>query len=159
MNFKSILILAGLFIIGSYSCTSPVAEKMPVVDTASVKAEIQALEDAYAKAEMAKDADAVVAYYAEDAISMPNNEPKVMGKANILNRLKMNMAKDSTLANIAFVVEDIMVAGACVIETGKSTSTNTSGKVTAGKYISIFEKRDGKYVCVKDIFNEDAAEK
>lgn len=71
----------------------------------------------------------------------------------------MNMAKDSTLANIAFVVEDIMVAGACVIETGKSTSTNTSGKVTAGKYISIFEKRDGKYVCVKDIFNEDAAEK
>ena len=71
MNFKSILILAGLFIIGSYSCTSPVAEKMPVVDTASVKAEIQALEDAYAKAEMAKDADAVVAYYAEDAISFP----------------------------------------------------------------------------------------
>ncbi|MBK7609727.1 MAG: hypothetical protein IPI18_22310 [Saprospiraceae bacterium] len=119
MNFKSILILAGLFIIGSYSCTSPVAEKMPVVDTASVKAEIQALETPTTKREMAKMLMLWWHIMQKMQSVCPNNEPKVMGKANILNRLKMNMAKDSTLANIAFVVEDIMVAGACVIETGK----------------------------------------
>ncbi len=43
-----------------------------------------------------------------------------------------------------------------VTEVGKSTIKDATGKVTyTGKYMAIWEKRDGKYVCVRDIFNDD----
>ena len=38
--------------------------------------------------------------------------------------------------------------------------TDATGKVTyTGKYMAIWEKRDGKYICLRDISNDDAKEK
>jgi len=34
---------------------------------------------------------------------------------------------------------------------------DAAGKVTAtGKYMAVWEKRDGKWLCIRDIGNEDA---
>ncbi len=34
---------------------------------------------------------------------------------------------------------------------------DASGKVIrTGKYMAIWEKRDGKYICIRDIYNDDA---
>ncbi len=44
-----------------------------------------------------------------------------------------------------------------VTEVGEATSSDASGKVaTSGKYMAIREKRGGKYVCIRDISNDDA---
>jgi len=150
------LLLLGILCMSILSCTTPPAEKASVPDLAQVKAEIQAMEDAYAVASNAKDADAVVAYYAEDAVNMPNNKPEVVGKAAILKRIIADMAKDTTGSTDVYKVQDIWAAGDLVVEAGNSTSTDASGVVTTGKYISIFEKRDGKYICIRDIWNNDA---
>lgn len=79
MKNYSIPMLPGILLLSALSCTTPATEKAPAVDLVQVKTEIQAMEDAYAAALKAKDADAVMVYYADDAIDMPNNEPVVSG--------------------------------------------------------------------------------
>lgn len=50
---------------------------------ASIKADIQALESAWAEADNARDTNAILAYYSDDAISLSNNAPMTKGKAAI----------------------------------------------------------------------------
>ena len=46
-----------------------------------------------------------------------------------------------------------------ITEVGKTTRMDASGKVTSiGKYMAIWEKRNGKYICVRDISNNDSKE-
>ena len=141
-----------------YSCNTPAAETAPALDMDQVKTEIQAMEDAYAVAQNAKNADGVVVYYADDAVNMPDNKPIVVGKANILARIKAEMEADTSGTTTTFKVLDLYTGGNLVVEAGSSTSTDKDGKVTTGKYISVFEKRNGKYICVRDIWNSDAKE-
>jgi len=56
-------------------------KKAASVDIEKLKPEIQAMEDAYAAAEKAKDAAAVVVYYSDDAVSYNRNEEPTSGKA------------------------------------------------------------------------------
>ncbi len=156
MKIQPILFIACILFIGVWSCTSPAAEQAPPPDLTKVKADLQVMENAFAAALKAKDADAVVVYYADNAVSMPNNHTTVTGKPAILNRIKEEIAKDTTGTTMVFEVQDVMAAGDYFIEIGKSTGTDAKGKMTTGKWISIFQKRDGKYVCVRDIFNNDA---
>ena len=53
------------------ACTT--TEKEAVIDMKKLRVEIQAMEDAYAAGEKAKDADAVAAYYSDDAIRYSRN--------------------------------------------------------------------------------------
>ncbi|MBX2891659.1 MAG: nuclear transport factor 2 family protein [Saprospiraceae bacterium] len=125
-------------------------------DLAKIRTEIQAMENAYAVAMNAKDAGAIVVYYADDAVSLPNNAPILSGKEAILNDLKNQIASDTSKTTASFEVMDVFAAGDLVVETGKSTFKDVSGAVVrTGKYMSLFEKRDGKYVCIRDIYNDD----
>lgn len=129
----------------------------PAPDLAQIRTEIQAMENAYAVAQNAKDVAAIMAYYASDAISLPNEKPLVSGTEAIMNYLKEDMMADSTGNTSTFEVMDIFADGRYVVETGKSTVKDSTGAVVrTGKYMSLFEKRDGKYVCIRDIFNTDA---
>ena len=69
----------------------------------------------------------------------------------------MPNAKDDG-GSLSFQVESIMADGDLLVEAGISTYTAANGEVSTGKYVSVFEKRDGKYVCVRDIWNEDEDE-
>lgn len=116
------------------------------------------MEDAYATALNNKNAEAVVVYYADDAVSLSYNEPMLVGKAAILEDTRKQMAKDTSGATIKFEVVDVFAAGDLAVEVGKSIKTLPSGKIKTGKYISTFEKRGGKYICIRDIWNNDAPE-
>ncbi len=132
------------------SCTT--ATEDPAIDVAAVTAEIQAVEDAYATAATAKDASAVVAYYADDAVSYPSNNEPIVGKEAIQARLAERMSKDTTNATPVYKVLDIFAAGDYVTEVGSWTDTDANGAVTnKGTYISVFEKKDGKWLCVRDM--------
>jgi ketosteroid isomerase-like protein len=104
----------------------------------------------------AKDANAVIAYYADDAVSMVNNAPIAVGKDALLKMAQDDIAGDTTISSVSFEIVDLFAAGDLVVETGIATYTDTDGNVTkTAKYMSLFEKRDGKYVCIRDIYNED----
>jgi ketosteroid isomerase-like protein len=125
-------------------------------DLAQIRSEIQALENAYAAGLNANNADAVVVYYADDAVSMVNNAPIAVGHDALLKMVQDEIAADTTQNVVAFETVDIYAAGDLVVETGKATYTDPAGKVVkAGKYMSVFEKRDGRYVCIRDIYNDD----
>lgn len=156
MKNYSILFLLSILLLTVLSCTAPATNKAPAVDLAQIKTDIQAMENDYAARFNAKDADALMSYYADDAIDMPNNEPSISGKTAIQARLKEQMAKDTSGTTMAFEVLEIIPAGDKVIEIGKSIATDKTGKVSAGKYLVVFEKRNGKYVCIRGIWNDDA---
>lgn len=128
-------------------------------DNQKLKAEIQALETAYANAQNAGDINTVAAFYANDAVTMPNNMPMMSGKDAIKKDLEEGYAKRKGTA----VTYDVLDAFGCenyVTEIGKSTRKDSTGKVIyTGKYMALWEKRDGKWICIRDIGNDDEKSK
>jgi ketosteroid isomerase-like protein len=139
-------------------CTAP--EKTEAIDMDAVRAEIQAMEDAYAAGEKAKDADAVVAYYSDDAISYSRNRQPLKGKAAIKEDIANSIAKDTTGNYNVYKVVDLFAEGNSAVEIGSWTSMDADGnEVENGNYMSYFQKRDGKYICVRDMTTTTAAVK
>ena len=137
--------------------TADTTMQMPVEpDMVKIKADIQALENAWATADNARDATALAAFYADDAVSMMNNKPMIMGKAAIQKDIEVSMAKRVKGSMASYEILDVFGDENTVTEVGKTTIKDASGKVTyTGKYMAIWEKRDGKNVCVRDISNDD----
>lgn len=128
------------------------------IDMDALRSELQGMEDAYAKAQNAKDAAAVVMYYADDAVSLGPNKPAAKGKSAILADTKEQMAADTTSGTIRFEVVDVFAQGNLAVEVGRSITKDAMGKESTGKYISVFEKRDGKWICIRDSYSDDAPE-
>ena len=146
----SVVLLVILFM----SCEAPQEEEQ--IDMEAVRAEITELENNYVKAMNDRDPEALVAYYAEDAHSMPAGSPTLKGKEAILEYSKK--IKNDTSGHVeSSEVLDVWAAGDIAVETGKYMVKNAEGEVIyQGKYMSLFEKRDGKYVCIRDIWNSDS---
>ena len=129
-------------------------------DLEKIKGEIQALENSWAEADNARDTNAVAALYADDAVSMANNKPMLVGKAAIHQDIATSLANKAKGATIAYDVIDVFGDENTVTEVGKTTVKDASGKITyTGKYMAIWEKRNGKYICVRDISNDDVKAK
>jgi len=125
-------------------------------DLAQIRTEIQALENGYADGLNSKDANAVVVYYADDAVSMPNDQPVVYGHDALIKMIQQDIANDTMNTVVSFETVDVFAAGELVTETGKAIYKDTDGNVVkTSKYMSLFEKRNGKYVCIRDIYNQD----
>lgn len=132
------------------ACSTP--EKKVSLDMDKIKVEIQAMEDAYAAAEKAKDADGVAAYYSDDAMSYSRNRQPISGKRAIRENIANNIAKDTTGNYNVYKVVDLFAEGDNAVEIGSWIEFDASGKqLENGNYMSYFEKRDGKYVCVRDM--------
>jgi len=170
-HFKFATVFVALFslIIG---CNQPAAEKVPEVtadapppmavkaDPAKMKADIQALETAWATADNARDANTLAGFYADDAVSLSNNQPMLVGKAAIQKDIEASMAKRPKGSTVSYEVIDAFGGENFVTEVGKTTHKDLTGKVySVGKYMAIWEKRNGKYVCIRDISNDDAKAK
>ena len=126
-------------------------------DLSQIRAEIVAIETAWAAAQNAKDINALMAMYADDAVSMPDGEPMLTGKAAIRKKQEANFAKPSKYASVAFETLDVYSQGNVVTEVGKTIDKDATGKTAGtGKYMAIYEKRDGKYLCIREIYNQDS---
>ena len=167
MNYSGIAtvcVALSLLLVGC-SAPAPKPVETPVVvetkpDMAAIKAEIQALESAWSAADNARDANAVAAFYADDAWSLSNDKPTLVGKAAILTEITEGFAKKAAGTTVSYEVQDVFGNDTQVTEVGKSTTKDASGKViSTGKYMAVWEKRDGKYICIRDIYNNDAKEK
>ena len=135
-----------------FACSTVEKSEPEPIDMAKLKTEIQAMEDAFSAAENAKDADAVVVYYSDDAISYGRNQPPVSGKAAIRQEIANRIAADTTGNYNVYKVVDLFAEGNSALEIGSWTEFNASGtEIGNGHYMSYFEKRDGKYQCVRDM--------
>ena len=153
MRSKFFLVAVSAMAVSIFSACSS-EEKTPAVDVdiAKLKPEIQAMEDAYAAAEKAKDADKVMAYYADDAVTYGRNRAPEVGKSAIKEGLAKRLAADTTGNTNTYKVVDLFAEGDMVVEIGSWTEMSPAGaEVNKGHYMSYFQKRDGKYVCVRDM--------
>lgn len=136
------------------------ADASQPINLDEIRTEIQKMEDAYAAAEKAKDADGVVAYYSDDAVSYSRNEEPVSGKAAIRERIARRLETDTTGNYSVYKIVDLFADGDMAVEIGSWSTIDPAGdKVETGHYMSHFEKRDGKYVCVRDMSVNSAPEK
>jgi len=166
---RSIVCLAAMFLIVSCnqstadekSKTEPQTDQVKTKpDAAKLKAEIQELETAWANADNSRDVTALAAFYSDDAVSMANNQPMITGNAAIKKDLEASMAKRPKGSTTAYDVMDAFGCENFVTETGKITRKDSTGKtISTGKYMAVWEKRDGKWICIRDIGNDDEKEK
>ena len=136
---------------------SPAVKEEPavVVDKEQIKREIQAKEDEFAatyNAGVLKN----IGYYADDATSFYQNRAPLVGKKAIVEFLAGDLNSNSN--KISFKTNEVFVSndGNLVVEIGYFKvvdSTNTP--VNTGHYMSLFEKRNGKYVTVRDMSASD----
>ena len=136
------------------ACNSKKDGSTVVVDKEQINKEIQAKEDGFAaiyNGGEIKD----IGYYADDATSFFQNRPALIGKEAIVEFLKSGIGNSD---KISFKTDEVFVSsdGNQVVEVGYFKvvdSTNTT--VNKGNYMSLFEKRNGKYVCVRDMSASD----
>jgi ketosteroid isomerase-like protein len=138
-------------------CCNSKKEEPPsaTIDKEQIRKDIQAREDEFAEvynSGVLKD----IGYYAEDAISFFPNRPPLIGREAIRAFYTSSIASRSD--KISFSTKDVFPSsdGNLVMETGYYKvvdSTNTT--INTGNYISVFEKRNGKYVCVRDMSSSD----
>ena len=151
MRFKIhaaiVLAFCALFV---FACSNE--KGSAALDKDALKKDIQTLEDGYAAAEKAKDADGVAAYYSDDAISYSRNRPPQTGKAAIKESIAKRMAEDTTGNYNVYKVVDLFAEGKTVVEIGSWTEMSPAGaEVNKGHYMSLFQQRDGKWVCIRDM--------
>jgi ketosteroid isomerase-like protein len=137
-------------------CNTKKAEpEAPVIDIEQIKKEIQAKENDYAalyNAGEVKD----IGYYADDATTFYQNRAPLVGKTAIIEFLKSDLSSNSN--KISFTTNEIFVSNDenQVVEVGSYAvvdSTNTA--INTGNYMSLFVKRDGKYVSLRDMSASD----
>ena len=139
-----------------FACESKKVEAV-AIDKEQIKNEIQAIENKMA--EMFNDRTVKAEeYYAEDAISFSQNKLPLEGKTAIEKSIKEDLENFPKGYQIAFVVNEIFPSndGIQVVEIGNyRVSDSTSTPLYTGNYIAVFEKRDGKYVCIRDMSASD----
>jgi len=149
-KFQAVVLLA-ITALAFFACKAP-AEKKKAFDLEKAKSDIQAKEDAFAAAEKAKDAKGVAAYYSDDAISYSRNEEPTVSRATIEATIANRMKKDSSGNYNVYKVVDLFGDEDMLVEIGSWAILNPAGVTQdKGYYMSYFEKRHGKYVCVRDM--------
>jgi ketosteroid isomerase-like protein len=123
------------------------------IDKAQIKAEIQAIENKFAAIYTHRNADSLT-YYADDAVSYFVGQKPVAGKDSIHQFIQeelMYFPEGAKLLNETmeiFVTDD----GNNVAEIGAYKMVDSAGVILQnGHYFSFFAKRNGKYVCTRDM--------
>ena len=128
---------------------------------AADEATIRNLDAQWAKSAAAKDVDATVGYYSDDASLLVPNEPIASDKTSIRAAWSAMLAPDTTLSWSAAKVEVAQSSDlAYIMGTYQLTTTDPKAKPMAdrGKFVEVWKKQaDGSWKAVADIFNSDLA--
>jgi ketosteroid isomerase-like protein len=138
------------------ACTTKKAEPV-VIDKEQIKKEIQAKENEFAAVYNSGELKEI-GYYHEDAITFPQNNPPLIGRKAIVDYLVVHMDSLAQTHKISFKTNEVLVSndGEQVLEIGYYRVVDSSNNpVNTGNYMSLFVKRDGKYVCLRDMSTSD----
>lgn len=155
LTFASLLVVISSLLACSTKTEEPVAA--PVIDKEQIKKEIQARENEYAALYNSRELKSI-GYYADDAITYSQNREPLVGKEAIVEYLKAGLDSMIDGLKISFETKEVFVSndGDMVIEIGYYKlvdSLNTD--YNSGNYMVLFEKRNGKYVSVREMSTSD----
>ena len=139
------------------SCSTNAKKSIEVViDKEQVKIDIQARENQFAEiynsGELKK-----IGYYADDAVTFYQNMAPIRGKTEREAFFTMDIDIDNN-NKISFTTTEVFPSkdGVQVLEIGYYTVVDsTNHAINTGNYMSLFEKRDGQYVCLRDMSASD----
>ena len=147
-------IIMGIAFTTLIACNTKQAEPV-TIDKDAIKAEIQAKEnefaDLYNSGEIKR-----IGYYADDAVTFFQNRKPITSLEERAEFLKSDI--DSNYNSITFTTLEIFPSsdGNMVLEVGQYKVMDTlKTVVNSGNYMSLFEKRNGKYVCLRDMSASD----
>lgn len=129
----------------------------PVIDKEAIKQEIQAKENEFASLYNAGEARDI-GYYADDATSYAQNRAPMVGKNAIVSYLIAGFDSSSKGNVLSFVTNEVFPSNDAnqVVEVGSfKLVDSTSAVINTGNYMVLFEKRNGKYVSVRDMSTSD----
>jgi ketosteroid isomerase-like protein len=144
----------GLFLV---SCNTKTQETSApaVVDKEQIKKDIQAKEDEFAATYNAGELKNI-GYYADSATSFYQNRPPLVGRAAIVEFLKSDLISNTD--KISFKTNDVFVSndGSQIVEIGYfKVIDSANNAINTGNYMSLFEKSDGSYKCLRDMSASD----
>jgi ketosteroid isomerase-like protein len=157
MKYKFVKALCFSCIVASVlSCNEKKEETAtPVVDKEQIKKDIQARENEFATVYNAGEMKSI-GYYADDATSFYPNRAPLVGKPAILDFLKSDLI--SRTDKLSFTTNEVFPSsdGNQIVELGSFKLMDSANTViNTGNYMSLFEKRNGKYVCLRDMSASD----
>jgi ketosteroid isomerase-like protein len=123
------------------------------IDVNQIKEEIQAKENEFAEtynSGILKN----IGYFADDAITFPQNNAPVTGKEAIIEYLKSHIDTISKGRKISFTTNEVFVSkeGEQVVEVGNYKVVDSSQTtINSGNYMTLFVKKDGKYYSLRDM--------
>ncbi|MGA9270231.1 MAG: nuclear transport factor 2 family protein [Lutimonas sp.] len=151
----SITAMTYLVLLGA-SCTTDQGQSTPAqIDKDEIKKEIQAKENHFAQVYNSGEIKKI-GYYADDAVTFYQNMEPIRSKKERFEFLQSDLESNSN--KISFTTLEVFPSddGNKVLELGYYTvvdSTHTA--INTGNYMSYFEKRDGQYVCLRDMSASD----
>jgi len=155
INLRELVVLAV-----SLAALSAGAKTAPQSNTAADEAAVRAVNIAWFKAYNAADGAAVAALYAGDAVLSAPGAAAARGKAEIRQFYVKDVATFAAagLTNVDGPTSDVGVSGDLAWQWGTYKVTDKSGAtVDAGKYLTVFQRKDGKWMIIRDTWNSDAA--
>jgi uncharacterized protein (TIGR02246 family) len=151
-NFRRLVILAA-----SFAALAACAKTAS--DTTADAAAVRAIQDSWYKAYNAGDGSAIAALYAEDAVLSPPNKPAARGGASIREFYVKDAADFATTGATAAqgATSDVGASGDLAWQWGTFTVTDKSGAtLDSGKFTTLFQRKDGKWMIIRDTWNSDA---
>lgn len=117
------------------------------------------LDAQWSKAAGAKDLDKTVSFYSDDASALPPNAPIATTKEAIRKLWKEFIEAPGFTINWKATKVEVAKSGEIGFVTGtyEYTLNDASGKPVTerGKYLEVFEKKNGTWKCGVDIWNSD----
>lgn len=154
-RFVKGIVLSYLFLLMASCNTNGEKSTSILIDKDQIKKDIQARENQFAQVYNSGEVKKI-GYYADDAVTFYQNMAPLRTKEERLALLKLDLSLNSN--KISFTTIEVFPSndGNQVVEIGYYTvvdSTNTA--INTGNYMSLFEKRDGQYVCLRDMSASD----
>jgi uncharacterized protein (TIGR02246 family) len=155
-NIRKLVVIAA-----SFAALAACAKTAPsAAGSAADESAARAVNIAWYKAYNAGDGAGVAALYAEDAVLNAPGVPAARGMASIREYF-VNGAAAVAAAGVALVdgpTSDVGVSGDLAWQSGTFKITDKSGApVDAGKYLTVFQRKDGKWMIIRDTWNSDTA--
>lgn len=139
------------------ACNPKQEPSVSAIDIEQIKKEIQAKENEFAELYNTGELRNI-GYYADDATTFAQNREPLVGKAAIVAYLKEGIESSPEGNKISFTTHEVFASsdGNQVVEIGYfKLVDSTNVAINTGNYMILFEKRDGKYVSVREMSASD----